>query len=147
MSLSRSSISSSFAKTDPLRTVAPAIHRSVRLGLFSHLSFLHYSAPILQIKAHLSPILASHDGMLLLGIKILGAPMDFPGSPVVRTLCFHCRGHRFNPWLGEVLCAAWCGQTAKTTTNLRGIQKGEQFEKLRSVRSLIKAPRCAPPPF
>ena len=26
---------------------------------------------------------------------------DFPGSPVVRTLCFHCRGHRFNPCLGN----------------------------------------------
>ena len=22
---------------------------------------------------------------------------DFPGNPVVRTLCFHCRGHRFDP--------------------------------------------------
>ena len=24
---------------------------------------------------------------------------DFSGSPVVKTLRFHCRGHRFNPWL------------------------------------------------
>lgn len=23
---------------------------------------------------------------------------EFPGSPVLRTLCFHYRGHRFNPW-------------------------------------------------
>ena len=23
---------------------------------------------------------------------------DFPGSPVVKTPCFHCRGHGFNPW-------------------------------------------------
>ena len=23
-------------------------------------------------------------------------PQEFPGSPVVRTLCFHCRGHRFD---------------------------------------------------
>ena len=23
---------------------------------------------------------------------------EFPGSPVVCTPCFHCRGHRFNPW-------------------------------------------------
>ena len=22
---------------------------------------------------------------------------DFPGSPVVKTPCFHCRGHRFDP--------------------------------------------------
>ena len=28
---------------------------------------------------------------------------EFPGGPVVRTLRFHCRGHRFQ--------AAWCGQT------------------------------------
>ena len=23
---------------------------------------------------------------------------DFPGAPVAGTLCFHCRGHGFNPW-------------------------------------------------
>ena len=26
---------------------------------------------------------------------------DFPGGPVVKTLRFHCRGHRFDPWLGN----------------------------------------------
>ena len=26
---------------------------------------------------------------------------DFPGSPVVKTPCFHCRGCRFNPWSGN----------------------------------------------
>ena len=26
---------------------------------------------------------------------------DFPGGSVVRALCFHYRGHRFNPWLGN----------------------------------------------
>ena len=26
---------------------------------------------------------------------------DFPGSLVVRTRCFHCRGHKFSPWLGR----------------------------------------------
>ena len=26
---------------------------------------------------------------------------DFPGGPVVKTLYFHCRGHCFNPWLGN----------------------------------------------
>ena len=24
---------------------------------------------------------------------------EFPGSPVVRILCFHCRRHGFDPWL------------------------------------------------
>ena len=26
---------------------------------------------------------------------------DFPGGPVVKTLCFQCRGHGFNPWWGN----------------------------------------------
>ena len=26
---------------------------------------------------------------------------DFPGSPVVKTLHFHCRGHGFDPWWGN----------------------------------------------
>ena len=26
---------------------------------------------------------------------------EFPGSPVVRTLSFHCRGRGFNPWSGK----------------------------------------------
>ena len=24
-----------------------------------------------------------------------------PGGPVVRTLCFHCKGHKFHPWSGN----------------------------------------------
>ena len=26
---------------------------------------------------------------------------NFLGGPVVKTLCFHCRGYRFDPWLGN----------------------------------------------
>ena len=26
---------------------------------------------------------------------------DFPGSPVAKTSCFHCRGCRFDSWLGN----------------------------------------------
>ena len=26
---------------------------------------------------------------------------EFPGSPVVKTLHFQCRGHRFDPWSGN----------------------------------------------
>ena len=26
---------------------------------------------------------------------------EFPGGPVVKTLHFHCKGHRFDPWLGN----------------------------------------------
>ena len=25
--------------------------------------------------------------------------LDFPGGPVVKTLCFQCRGPRFDSWL------------------------------------------------
>ena len=28
-------------------------------------------------------------------------PMDLSGGPMVNTLPFHCRVHRFNPWLGN----------------------------------------------
>ena len=28
-------------------------------------------------------------------------PRDLPGGPVVKTACFHCKGHRFNPWSGK----------------------------------------------
>ena len=28
-------------------------------------------------------------------------PRDFPGGPVVKTLCFECRGCGFNPWSGN----------------------------------------------
>ena len=27
--------------------------------------------------------------------------VDFPGGPVIRAPCFHCRGHGFDPWSGN----------------------------------------------
>ena len=36
---------------------------------------------------------------------------DFPGGPVVKTLCFHCRGHGFDPWSGKFHMP--CGATKK----------------------------------
>ena len=36
--------------------------------------------------------------------------MDCPGRPVVKAPCFQCRGHRFNPCLGNwdlTCCTAW----------------------------------------
>lgn len=27
--------------------------------------------------------------------------MNFPGGPVVKTLCFHCKACGLNPWLGN----------------------------------------------
>ena len=40
---------------------------------------------------------------------------DFPGGPVVRTLCFHCRGMGSIPgWGIKILQAMWCGQNKVT---------------------------------
>ena len=39
---------------------------------------------------------------------------DFPGSPVVKTPCFHCRGHGFDPSRGTMIMhATWWGQKKK----------------------------------
>ena len=29
------------------------------------------------------------------------AASDFPGDPVVKTMCFQCRGRGFDPWSGD----------------------------------------------
>ena len=43
--------------------------------------------------------------------EVLNASLqEFPGSPVVKTLCFHCKGCGVDPWLGKNLYAMWCGQ-------------------------------------
>ena len=34
-------------------------------------------------------------------LVLLKSSWDFPGGPVGRTPCFHCRGHGFYPWLGN----------------------------------------------
>ena len=26
---------------------------------------------------------------------------ELPGGPVIRDLCFHCKGHGFNSWCGD----------------------------------------------
>ena len=36
--------------------------------------------------------------MLVPKVKVKKVKGDFPGGPVVKTLGFQCRGHRFNPW-------------------------------------------------
>ena len=40
--------------------------------------------------------------------KLVKRCWDFPGSSVVKTPHFQCRGHRFNPWLGnkDLICHA-----------------------------------------
>ena len=34
-------------------------------------------------------------------IKKPNQTRDFPGGPVVKTPCFQCRGHEFDPWSGN----------------------------------------------
>ena len=43
---------------------------------------------------------------------------DFPGCPAAKNPLFHCRGHRFNPWLGneDPICVAKSNQTNKQVT-------------------------------
>ena len=46
--------------------------------------------------------------------EVLNASLqELPGSPVVKTPCFHCKGCGFDPWLGKNLHAMWCGQKKK----------------------------------
>ena len=44
---------------------------------------------------------SSSSGKPSLKLKSLCHLWDFPGSPVVKTLCFQCKGLRFDPWLGN----------------------------------------------
>ena len=38
---------------------------------------------------------------------------DFPGGPMVKTLCFHYRGHGFDPWSRELRSHMPCGTAKK----------------------------------
>ena len=42
---------------------------------------------------------------------------DFPGGPVVRTLCFHCRGARVRSLVGELRSHKLGGVTKKKKKN------------------------------
>ena len=41
---------------------------------------------------------------------------DFPGTPVVKTPSFHCRGHGFDPWSGKIPHAVEQLSPCATTT-------------------------------
>jgi len=47
----------------------------------------------------LSPVTENHLSQQKLPSKY--SSRDFSVSPVVKTPCFQCRGHKFNPWLGN----------------------------------------------
>ena len=64
-----------------------------------------------------------------------GSDLDFfPGSPVVKTLCFQCRGHGFNPWSGnwDPLCCTVRPKNKKelvvSSRSWRGRQEGETLK-------------------
>ena len=42
---------------------------------------------------------------------------DFPGDPAVRNLHFHCWGHRFNPWWGNLDPTSIMAQPKKEKKN------------------------------
>ena len=44
---------------------------------------------------------------------LVRVPSDFPHGPVVKTLCFQCRGHRFNLWSGKFLKLYWVAKNKK----------------------------------
>ena len=46
-----------------------------------------------QLLPYPSSILAAYSKLWL-----REANQDFPGGPVVKTLHFQCKGHRFDPW-------------------------------------------------
>ena len=50
--------------------------------------------------------------------------LDFPGGPVVMTLCFHYRGHGFNPWLGKFVMA-------------RGTNKQTKNKELKTQKTML----------
>ena len=53
-------------------------------------------SPYLIVQTTKAPSLTIHCSVSSFHLK--GTLRDFPGGPVVKTLYFHCRGHRFNFW-------------------------------------------------
>ena len=52
------------------------------------------------------------------------------GSPVVRTPCFHCRGHRFQPWTKSMQVVQLKKKILKLIQNIK--KKVSQFFILKS---------------
>ena len=68
-----------------LNILDPWVRVSIRFGEFQLLFLKVFSSACL----FLSPSYSNY------------MDMDFLAGPVVKTPCFHCRRHRFNPWLGK----------------------------------------------
>ena len=72
-------------------------------------------------------------------------PQDFPGSPVVGSPRFHCRGHASDPWLGKLRSRMLRGtakkerEREKKTRNLPQIKQVGRYKfELRSL-SVLRA--------
>ena len=52
---------------------------------------------------------------------------DFPGGPVVKTLCFHCRGRGFDPWLGKFRMPHSVAKKKKKKKNVLTISRKMPF--------------------
>ena len=46
--------------------------------------------------------------------------LEFPGSPVVKILCFHCRGHGFSPWWGHCVLHRMLRSSQKKERKMSG---------------------------
>ena len=65
---------------------------------------------------------------------------DFPGGPVVKTPCFHCRGLRFNPWPGnqDVAChKVWPKKKKKFFQLLKNATPHVKLQQVTAVTSKI----------
>ena len=63
---------------------------------------------------------------------------DFPGGPVVKTPCFHCRGQRFDPgWRTKISHALWCDQKIKKSryTDTKRHQNRKKQSSLRNKKN------------
>ena len=59
--------------------------------IFIWLTFWKVSFLIMKIMATILTVMCIPSALL----------QDFPGHPVIKTLCPQCRGHGFDPWLGN----------------------------------------------
>ena len=66
---------------------------------------------------------------------------DHPGGPVVKTPCFHCRGHRFSSWEGNftshMLLAVVKKKTKKVEDENNGAKKRKNWVMARKRGPLL----------
>ena len=47
----------------------------------------------------------------------------YPDGPVVKTLCFLCRGWKFDPWSGKFCMLSGVAKNKQKKTKIRGVKK------------------------